>query len=64
MRAWEMAVAALAYIQAVPTYPELGQKGFAVLEQAAREFPDDAEVQAAYGLVFAHRSATRSCSCG
>lgn len=42
---------ALAYTQAVPRYPELGQKGFAVLEQAARELPDDAEVQASYGLV-------------
>jgi Flp pilus assembly protein TadD len=32
-------------------YPELRQKGFAVLQQAAQEFPDDAEVQATYGLV-------------
>jgi tetratricopeptide (TPR) repeat protein len=42
---------ALAYTQAVPRYPELGQKGFAVLELAARELPDDAEVQASYGLI-------------
>ena len=42
---------ALAYPQAAVHYPELRQKGFAVLQQAAREIPDDAEVQATYGLV-------------
>lgn len=42
---------ALAYPQVAGHYPELRQKGFAVLEQAAKEFPNDAEVQATYGLV-------------
>ena len=42
---------ALAYPQAAVNYPELRQKGFAVLQQAAREISDDAEVQATYGLV-------------
>jgi FimV-like protein len=42
---------ALAYPQVAGHYPELRQKGFAVLQQAAQEFPDDAEVQATYGLV-------------
>jgi FimV-like protein len=42
---------ALAYPQVAGHYPELRQKGFAVLQQAAHEFPDDAEVQATYGLV-------------
>jgi len=32
-------------------YPELRQKGFAALQQAAQEFPGDADVQATYGLV-------------
>lgn len=42
---------ALAYPQAAIHYPELRQKGFAVLQQAVRELPNDAEVQATYGLV-------------
>jgi tetratricopeptide (TPR) repeat protein len=42
---------ALAYPQAAIHYPELRQKGFAVLRQAVRELPNDAEVQATYGLV-------------
>jgi tetratricopeptide (TPR) repeat protein len=32
-------------------YPELRQKGFDVLQQAARELPNDAEIQGTYGLV-------------
>ena len=42
---------ALAYPQVAGHYPELRQKGFAVLQQAAQELPDDAEIQATYGLV-------------
>jgi hypothetical protein len=42
---------ALAYSQVAGRYPELGEKGLAVLEQAAAGLPSDAEVQAAYGLV-------------
>lgn len=42
---------ALAYPQVAGHYPELRQKGLAVLQQAAQELPDDAEVQATYGLV-------------
>lgn len=42
---------ALAYPQVAGRYPELRQKGLAVLQQAAGEFPNDAEVQGTYGLV-------------
>jgi len=42
---------ALAYFEVSQLYPAFRQKGFALLEQAVREFPDDAEIQAAYGLV-------------
>jgi Tfp pilus assembly protein PilF len=42
---------ALAYSQVAGHYPELGDKGLALLEQAAAELPTDAEIQAAYGLV-------------
>jgi hypothetical protein len=42
---------ALAYYEVSQVYPQFQQRGFEVLEQAARELPDDAEVQAAYGLV-------------
>lgn len=42
---------ALAYPQVAGHYPELRQKGLAVLQQAAREFPDDADVQGTYGQV-------------
>ena len=42
---------ALAYYEVSQVYPEFQQKGFDVLEQAARELPNDAEVQGAYGLV-------------
>jgi tetratricopeptide (TPR) repeat protein len=45
--------AALAYSQVAPHYSGFGEKGFALLEQAAKEFPKDAEVQAAFGLVLA-----------
>jgi tetratricopeptide (TPR) repeat protein len=44
---------ALAYPQVAGHYPVLRQKGFATLQQAARELPDDAEVQATYGLILA-----------
>jgi tetratricopeptide repeat protein/cytochrome c554/c'-like protein len=42
---------ALAYAQTSSHYPELGEKGLALLEQAAAAFPTDPEVQAAYGSV-------------
>lgn len=42
---------ALAYSQLAGRYPELGEKGLAILEQAAAGLPADAEIQAAYGLV-------------
>ena len=42
---------ALAYPQVAGHYPELRQKGLDVLQQAARDFPGDAEVQGTYGLV-------------
>jgi hypothetical protein len=42
---------ALAYSQVAGHYPELGEKGLALLEQAAAAMPTDAEVQAAYGSV-------------
>lgn len=44
---------ALAYPQVAGKYSILRQKGLAALEQAARELRDDAEVQAAYGLILA-----------
>jgi len=42
---------ALAYFQVAARFPELSVKGLEVVEQAAAEFPADAEVQAAYGRV-------------
>jgi len=42
---------ALAYFEVSQLYPAFRQKGFALLEQAARELPDDAEIQGAYGLI-------------
>jgi len=42
---------ALAYPQVAGQYPELRRKGFDVLQQAAREFPDDAEIQGTFGQV-------------
>jgi len=44
---------ALAYPQLAGHYPILRQKGFATIQQAAQELRDDAEVQAAYGLILA-----------
>lgn len=40
---------ALAHSQVAVRFPELGEKGLALLEQAAAAGPNDAEVQAAYG---------------
>jgi TolA-binding protein len=40
---------ALAHSQVAVRFPELGEKGLALLERAATAFPNDAEVQAAYG---------------
>ena len=40
---------ALAYAQVGGRYPELGEKGLAILGQAATALPADAEVLAAYG---------------
>jgi tetratricopeptide (TPR) repeat protein len=42
---------ALAYAQVATHYPELGDKGLALLEQAAAALPADAEIQAAYGNI-------------
>jgi Tetratricopeptide repeat len=42
---------ALAYAQVAGRYPELAEKGLALLEEAAAVLPNDAEVQAAYGSV-------------
>jgi len=47
---------ALAYAQVGEHYAELGQKGLAVLRQAAVAFPADAEIQAAYGKVLVNAS--------
>ncbi len=44
---------ALAYYQASQPYPQFAKTGFALLKQAAREYPDDPEVQGAYGQVLA-----------
>ena len=44
---------ALAYPQVAGHYPVLRQRGLAVLQQAGRELPNDAEVQATYGLILA-----------
>jgi tetratricopeptide (TPR) repeat protein len=44
---------ALAYPQVAGHYPILRQKGLAALQQAARELPDDAEIQGTYGLILA-----------
>jgi len=41
---------ALAYVQVTAHYPELGEKGLAILEQAAARIPNDSGIQAAYGL--------------
>ena len=42
---------ALANAQVAGRYPEFGEKGLAMLEQAAVALPNDPDVQAAYGLV-------------
>lgn len=42
---------ALAYSQVASRFPELGERGLALLEQAAAAYPNDAEIQAAYGSV-------------
>jgi len=43
---------ALAYSQIAARYPELAERGLAILEQAAAALPNDAEVQSSYGLIF------------
>src|SRR4029077_608070 len=42
---------ALAYAQVAPRYRELSRTGLAILEQAVAEFPNDVEIQSAYGLI-------------
>jgi hypothetical protein len=42
---------ALAFAQLAPNYPGYGERGFAVLERAAREFPNDVDVQTTYAEV-------------
>jgi hypothetical protein len=41
---------ALAYAQVAAHYPELSEKGLAILERAAARIPNDAGIQAAHGL--------------
>jgi Tetratricopeptide repeat len=43
---------ALAYYQVAESYPGYAQTGLALLERAAKEYPDDAEVHSALGLVY------------
>jgi tetratricopeptide repeat protein len=42
---------ALAYYEVSQVHAEFQKRGFEVLEQAARELPNDAEVQGSYGMV-------------
>jgi hypothetical protein len=42
---------ALAFAQLAPSYPGYGERGFPLLERAAREFPNDPDVQITYGEV-------------
>ena len=42
---------ALAFAQLAPNYPGYGARGFPLLEQAGREFPNDPNVQITYGQV-------------
>ena len=53
---------ALAYFQICQVFPHFRKKGFEVLQQAAGEFPDDPEIQSAYGLVlvFAQANAAQA----
>jgi len=44
---------ALAYAQVAPRFPELREKGLAILEQAVAALPNDVEVQSAYGRTLA-----------
>jgi len=44
---------ALAYAQVAPRFPELREKGLALLERAAAALPSDSEVQSAYGRTLA-----------
>jgi hypothetical protein len=42
---------ALAYYELSQIYPQFAKEGFSLLEQAARDYPEDLDVQASYGLV-------------
>jgi hypothetical protein len=42
---------ALAFAQLAPNYPGYGERGFPLLERAARELPNDPDVQITYGEV-------------
>lgn len=42
---------ALAFAQLAPHYPGYGERGFPFLERAARELPDDMDIQMTYGEV-------------
>ena len=44
---------ALAYAQVAPRFPELRERGLAILEQAVAALPSDVEVQSAYGRTLA-----------
>ena len=50
-RAPDLRTLALAFAQLAPNYPGYGERGFPVLERAAQEFTNDADIQAAYGQV-------------
>ena len=42
---------ALAFAQLAPNYPGYGERGFPLLERAAREYPNDRDIQATYAEV-------------
>jgi len=50
-RSSDLRTLALAFAQLAPNYRGYGERGFPLLDRAAREFPNDAEVQATYGQV-------------
>ncbi|HEY9233150.1 MAG TPA: tetratricopeptide repeat protein, partial [Blastocatellia bacterium] len=50
-RGLDLRTLALTFAQLAPNYRGYGERGFPLLERAAREFPNDPEVQATYGQV-------------
>ena len=51
VRSPDLRTLALTFAQLAPNYRGYGERGFPLLERAAREFPNDPEVQATYGQV-------------